>query len=197
MRLQLSMQGTFRPCGLRSHTYMQTRCSGAAGVLERMPRRQLQGALAGAAHGMRVVAPVLGGVAVGVLLVLQLQEMRQRRKRRRSQRGSRVVRANSHPALRTPCLRERRCDRPRQAVFLSCCRAGVCAGCVCTAMCAALEPTGLPVSVSGWYLLQHYNTLYRARRHYHRRDVFSSASVLCGGSYGVLLDNTYAVQSVE
>jgi hypothetical protein len=78
------------------------RCSGAAGVLENMPRRQLQGALAGVANGVRVVAPVLGGVAVGMLLVLQLQELRQRRKRRRSPRSALAVRARSHPALYIP-----------------------------------------------------------------------------------------------
>ena len=51
-----------------------------------MPRRHLPGALAAAANAARVVAPVLGGVAVGVLIVLQLQELRQRRKGKRSRR---------------------------------------------------------------------------------------------------------------
>ncbi len=70
-------------------------------MLENMPRRQLQGALAGVANGVRVVAPVLGGVAVGVLLVLQVQELRQRQKRRRTPRSSLAVRARSHPASYT------------------------------------------------------------------------------------------------
>jgi len=85
----------------RPHLVTRIRCSGAAGVLENMPRRQLQGALAGVANGVRVVAPVLGGVAVGVLLVLQVQELRQRQKRRRTPRSSLAVRARSHPASYT------------------------------------------------------------------------------------------------
>lgn len=51
-----------------------------------MPRRHLPGALAAVANAARVVAPALGGVAVGVLIVLQLQELRQRRKGKRSRR---------------------------------------------------------------------------------------------------------------
>ena len=56
-----------------------------------MPRRHLPGALAAAANAARVIAPALGGVAVGVLVVLQLQELRQRRKGRRSRRRAPLV----------------------------------------------------------------------------------------------------------